>query len=142
MNKRTAALILIEDLIVLNCTYQQKPAQTYIFVSRSQWLDPAMKPGTYLLAQSRSLETFAVVQFQKLGDITDLDFDDEKIVYKFVLGEVTADQIARLAVAEQSVLDTLKAVKQQQIEALRNSAATFLKEPVTKLINRPLFGMD
>jgi len=125
INKRTAALVLIEDLQVLHCKYLDKNRRsrmTYTFVTRESWMpEDGLAKGTYLVAQNQTLDRLAVIEFDHYGDITDLELDNESLVYKFALSVLPAEITLRMEEAEATVESVLRAVKRSQVKSIRET---------------------
>lgn len=131
MNKRTAAILLIEDLLVLNCTFDGN-TKPYTYVSRKAWLPGLLEPADVLVVQGRSTphksnldrpriprNKLDLVDFVSYGDLEDLDLDNNEITYRFALGVLGFEVTRKYAEAEESIDNVLRTLQRQRIEAMR-----------------------
>lgn len=123
MNLRTAAIALNEEVRVLNVRYintdGSKSRKTYTFIAYPDWLANEVAPGTWLFAQGRDTTVPAIVEFDSWGDITDLDLDDDEIVYKAVIGTVPGWVKLRLEFASQRIDGDARELKHLRLAGLR-----------------------
>lgn len=118
LNKRTAAIILIDDVVVLACKHPHNNAKEYTFVSRKAWLPEDLEAGDELIAQSKSLNELAKVHFSQFLDIEDLDLETD-YEYKFVLGPIPEEIRSHIEEVETRIRTVLKTIKRQRIDTLR-----------------------
>jgi predicted XRE-type DNA-binding protein len=118
MNKRTAAIILDENIKVLTAYYTEE-GRPYTFVTNNLWLPETIEQGTALIAQTKN--NLGLVYFHAWGKITDLDLDNESIVYKYVLGTVLEVYLSRADMAEAQITSILDQIQHSRVAALRET---------------------
>lgn len=138
MNKRTAALVLNTNLIVLACQFQNDimsgNPRRYTYVSDASWLNlENLVNGDRLIAQAKEEGHVCTVIFREMLEVTDLDLDAD-FKYKFVLGAVPPEYFDRMNEAEAQIKETLAGIKKQRINALRQAVYGTLIEDASKEI--------
>ena len=130
MNKRTAAIILNDDVRVIHARYRHtgsrnrgEMTQLYTFFTSCHWVPDTVEKGDWLVAQAASFNQPVIVQFDSWGTVDEIDIDDETITYKFVVGVVSPEYMQRIDQSESSIKRMESLVTKHRVALMRAQIA-------------------